>query len=462
MSPRRAWVALVAALLPATASAQLAASSNAPLVAGELATRRLEVTGLPGSGEVRADANVGSLERIEEEGGRLVLHYRPPSRPFPQQLCLLLWRASEGLDARVSVVRLPILARTTIPVQTRRSSKVTIRVGEQSFGPLDSGPRGRIRADLLVPPRVSEAVVEVVDEAGLRSRKRIAIQSPPFNELSLALFAEERAELPPRFRVVAARADAAPRAPLLQLGEELLPLRAKAGLFSARWEPARRPPAGTLDVKLWLEGASESLRHAQLRIAPGKGARTLVLKVSPAGAPAPPRSPPREGLRADLGLSVGLMHNLGELLAPRVGAELGLDLPLPFGRLGLRLIASFARASQRIPSGRTGLAEAESTLMLIPFGGGVVYRMTTLPLSPFAFVAVLAQLVRSSTAAAYLPERLRYDWSPAVLGLAGIEPRLGPGRIFLQTGYQWSRVENPDLVVLGGGIVVEGGYRLAL
>jgi len=450
---------LAFATAPVVARAEIAASTSAPLVAGEPGTRVIEVRGLPGAGEPRADVNVGAVERIEVAGDRTLVHYRLPEKPFPQQLCLLLWRKAEGKAARVHATRLPILARTTIPVQTRRNSKVTIRVGSQSFGPLDTGARGRIRAEVLVPPAIREALVAVVDEAGLRSQKRIAIQTPAFNELAMALLADDRPGLP-SFRLEVVAASPSSRAPLLQVGAESAPLeRAGEGRWRAHWAPATRPPEGLLPIRVWLPGQPESQRFAQLQIAPGR-LTVEVLKVRPAVLPPPPHR--RAGLRADLGIAVGLMHNLGTLLAPRVSAELGLDFPLPFGRLGLRLVASFARGSQQIPSGRTDLPDAEATVILLPFGGGLSYRMTSLPLSPFVFAGLLAQLVRSSTSADYMPERLRHDWTIGVVGLAGIEPRLGPGRIVLQTGYQWSQVENPDLVLLGGGIVVEGGYRLEL
>jgi hypothetical protein len=457
MNGRGAWIALIVSLLPVGAGAEVSATSPGPLVAGTPALAAIEVRGVPGSGALRADASVGVVERVEERGALAILHYRLPARPHPQRLCLLLWRAG---DARVVAARLPILARTVIPVQTRRNSRVTVRVGAQSFGPLSSGARGRLSAQVLVPPGVAEAIVEVVDDAGLTSRKRIAIHSPEYNELALALIPDERAA---GFRLEVATASSDGPAPQAQIGAELLPLpREEAGRWSARFTARGRSPE-PLAIRVWLPGRAESARHAELRLAAdaARGSVATVIKVRPATAPPP--ATPREGLRADLGVSVGMMHNLGALLAPRVGAELGLDYPLPYGRLGLRLVVGFARGGQRIPSGRPGLAEAEATVTMIPFGGGLVYRLSALRLSPFLFAGLLAQLVRSSTAAPdYLPERIRHDWALGVLGLAGIEPRLGPGRIVLQAGYQWCRIENPDLVLLGGGIVVEGGYRLAL
>jgi hypothetical protein len=277
----------------------------------------------------------------------------------------------------------------------------------------------------------------------------------------MALIPDAPDHRPPRFRVVVAAATPSASPPRLQVGADLLPLeRGKEGIWSALWAPASRPPEGPLAIKVWLPGHSESLRYAQLQIA-ASTIRVEVLKVRPVSEPA--RGwPSRRGLGADLGLGVGMMHNLGALFAPRVSVDLCLDYPLPFGRIGVRVLASFARGSQQIPSERPALGEVESTVILLPFGGGVAYRMTSLPLSPFLFAGLLAQLVRSATGSEALPERLRHDWALAVLGLAGIEPRLGPGRVFLQAGYQWSQIENPDLVMLGGGIVVEGGYRLEL
>jgi hypothetical protein len=45
----------------------------------------------------------------------------------------------------------------------------------------------------------------------------------------------------------------------------------------------------------------------------------------------------------------------------------------------------------------------------------------------------------------------------------GIDParasHVGPGLIFLESGYQWSRLENEDVELLAGGVLLEAGYR---
>ncbi len=449
-----AALAVLVALAPSRVGATpLSAVTPSPLVAGDRAETTIELRGVPGVGALQVDANVGKLGRVEEVQGTIRIRYQPPQSPFPHQLCLLLWRA--GDEAPAQVARLPILARTTIPVQTRRNSQVTIRVGNRSFGPLASGPRGRLRAEVLVPPAVREALVEVVDEEGLRSHKRIAIQTPSYNELALAIAPSEGSRTSYRFTI--AVANAAAGSPRLELDADLLPLsRVDAGVWTAVWAPGSAPAAAR-SLSASLPDRPESVRKALVEVAPTRGT-----------AAQGPSSQAVEGasrggrLRLNLGVGIGLMHNLGKLFSPRLSTELCLDYPLPVGRIGLRLLASFAWASQRIASEQAGVPEAESRVLLVPFGGGVVYRVPSLWLSPFAFAGLLAQLVRTSIRADYLPERLRHDWALAFLGVAGLEPRLGPGRIFLQTGYQWSRLADPELVLLGGGIVVEGGYRFEL
>jgi hypothetical protein len=155
-----------------------------------------------------------------------------------------------------------------------------------------------------------------------------------------------------------------------------------------------------------------------------------------------------------------MVHNFGDMASPRFGVDLGLDYPLSIGRIGIRLFASFSWASQRIP-GSNGLGDGESTIALVPIGGGITYRFP-LPLRPYVMIGLMAQIVRFSNTAEFTQERLKHDLAPGFLGMIGADYRLGPGRLLLQLGYQWSRLESLDLTIQAGGLVLEGGYRLDL
>jgi hypothetical protein len=426
-----------------------------PIVLGRGTEVTFTVKGLSGKGRVFGDVNVGSVEGIETVGGTLRVHYRPPAASFPQVLCLVLWRDT-GADARVHVIRVPLLGETRIPVKTRPGSVVKVVVGGQVFGPVQAGNHGAVSVPVLVAPGARQARVEVTDDAGLHTERQVAISQVPYNRLAMAIVPKRSGSGDrPRMRVTAAVAVPNDRRPPeLQLGQETIPLaRLESGLWSGLWAPLRPPPPGKIPIRVHLPGHPESERHAELNRS-HVGFDVNVLRVRPE----PVLS--RDRLQADVGIGIGMAHNLGDLVAPRFGLEVGLEYRLPLGLIGLRLFTSFSWSTQQVAAGE--LEDAEASVMLIPIGGAVSYRVLLPYLNPYVLWGCMAQIVRTSIEASYTPERQRTDVVFGVLGLAGADRPLGPGRLFLQAGYQWSRVDNEEVVLLGGGVVLEGGYRLEL
>ena len=454
-------------LAPASTWAEVQVTTTpASLVMGQTGAAVIVVRGLPGPGKPRAAVNAGTLTAVDEPSpGVLHLRYRLPDQRFPQVLCLLLWR--EG-SAVATAVRVPLSAETRIPVQTRRNSLVHIRVGPQRFGPQSSGPSGRLQMTVVVPPGVPDAEVQVVDEAGLESQKSIVIRAHPYNELTLAAIPVGTAEQP-RYRLeVAAAVDRGRRVEATVDGQPLA-LRADGDRWSGEWRPAASDRPRKVSLRAWLPGnpASVQLVWIDLPVAARRAASAPTVRREPETAPTPPptspTTPPPTGRRVhlSLGVSAGLQANFGALLAPRVTAEVGLDHQLRLGRIGVRLLATFATASELIPAG-AGAQSGESTLVTVPLGLGLTYRLVEAPLSPYLLAAGVLLINRTSSAVPGVPDRVRHDAAGGVLALLGIEPRLGPGRIFVHAGYQWSRLDSIEVEGLIGGLVAEGGYRFEL
>jgi len=428
------------------------------VVLGDVAVVTITVKGIPGQGDIYGDVNVGSVERIEPTVDGAKVTYRPPKQTFPQMLALALWR-DEGIDAVIHVVRLPLLGPTTIPVKTRAGARVRVRVAGRLYGPVIAGPGGRARVKLSVPPSARVARVEVTDTMGLKSNRRVAIGQPAFNQLALAITPHTVTGIGlPRFRVtaVAADPDRVRGSPLLQVGPDGVALEEqKNGLWTGVWAPASRPPEGSIALRLHLPGDRKSRRQAAIGITPGE----LTVRVRRVRVAT--RQAARSRLQGNIGVVIGMTHNLGELVAPRFGMEIGVEYELGLGLVGLRVHASYGWTTQRVSA--PGLPDAESTVMLVPVGGGLTYRAPLPYLTPYVYWGCLAQIVRTTNRAPYLSPRLaRTDVVFGVLGLVGASRSVGPGRVFVQLGYQWSRVDNVDVELLGGGMVLEGGYRLEL
>lgn len=443
---------------PAIAAGLEVSTDPDPLTLGQAQTMVITVRGLPGEGRVLGDANVGEVERVDPVGDALRVTYRPPSQRHPQTLCLALWRDG-GIDVPVHVVRLPLLGQTEIPVRTRAGATVRVTVLDREFGPVTSGARGRATVSVLVPPSAREARVEVTDKVGLQTERRVPISQQPHNQIALAITPRTMSSSGTvRFRVTLALADPqrAPDAPRLEIGGRQVKLDEQGdGKWSGYWAPSRRPDA-KIPIRAYLPGAEASQRFAEMGVSPAS--MTVQLRrVTP--------SAPRQAggrLQGDIGLVIGMTHNLGDLVAPYFGVEVGVEYRLPLGLVGLRLLAGYGWATQRVEA-PLPLGEAQSTVMMVPVGGALSYRAPLRLLTPYVLWGCVAQIVRTTNHAPFLePERSRTDVAFGVLGMAGASRPLGPGRLFLQLGYRWSELGNEDVEALAGGVVLEGGYRLEI
>ena len=443
---------------PASAAPLEVSTDPDPLTLGQAQTMVITVKGLPGEGRVLGDANVGEVERIDPAGDALRVAYRPPSQRHPQMLCLALWRDGD-VDVPIHVVRLPLFGQTEIPVKTRAGATVRITVLDREFGPVTSGARGRATVPVLVAPSAREARVEVTDKLGLQTERRVPVSQQPFNQIALAITPRTmNSSKTVRFRVTLALAEPrVPDAPRLEIGGRQVKLDEQGdGKWSGYWAPSRRPDAAKVPIRAYLPGAEASQRFAEMGISPA----SMTVQVRRVRPSAPGRTARR--LQGDIGVVVGMTHNLGDLVAPYFGVEVGVEYRLALGLVGLRLLAGYGWATQRVDA-PLPLGEARSTVMMVPVGGALSYRAPLRLLTPYVLWGCVAQIVRTTNNAPFLePERSRTDVAFGVLGMAGASRPLGPGRLFLQLGYRWSELGNEDVEALAGGVVLEGGYRLEI
>jgi hypothetical protein len=406
----------------------------------------LVVKGLPGTGAVRAAVNVGKVTRVETLGADVHLHYRSPEQLLPQRLVVLLWREGSGQSG--GVARIPLLAHADISVKTRASSQVTVEVAGKTFGPKPSGRRGRVTIRALVPPGVTQGWAEAVDAVGLRNKKRVTIDVAPYNPLALGV---ERTE--GRYNVMLAASEDLPDTPRVEIlhGEASplsLPVRQIGpSRWDSSWSPGEDTPPGTWTIRAQIPGAAQSDRGVEVDI-------TLAPDVAAA-----PRSDRRLGW--NVSLATGVMHNTMDLVSARFTLEGGADYPLGPGRIGGRLVVGVAWDSQEVPVA-PGLSPVSSSVVMIPLGAVVTYRLAYGPWAPYLVCGPLLMLVQVSSEGEHTGTRQSLIAAPGFLGLLGTRYRLGPGGIFAQAGYQHSSVDNRDTELLAGGIVVELGYRLEL
>jgi hypothetical protein len=342
---------------------------------------------------------------------------------------------------------------------------VTVHVGDRSFGPVSSGSRGRVRVPVLVGPGVTNATVEVTDKAKLTSSKNVRIRQPEYEHLAAVAIPSQVSDERVRVRVaVAAASQEILGITVSADGEELSVRELAEGLWEAEWAPHERPADGDHGLIVRAEG-------------PVSSEQRLTVQVLPVGSDAPPapdptkarsiarvkRRPPPAARRwrGIVGAGVGLTSNLGDLLAPRITAEAGIDYELSWGIIGPRLLFGVSWAQQDLGD-PAPLSQAEGAVLLVPIAAGITYRYPARIVEPYATAAFVAQLVRTRTSGDGISERVRHDLAPGFSIAAGVSRPLGPGHLFLQAGYLFSRVEEQEIKLLAGGLVLDVGYRISL
>jgi hypothetical protein len=403
---------------------------------------------LPGAGKVRAAVNVGEVKGVWARGNEVRLDYRSPRRPFAHRLVVLLWR--EGTGQPGVVVRIPLLAHTEFPVKTRAHSAVTIEIAGRAYGPMSSGWKGEATVRALVPPGVTEGWAEVTDPEGLRNREKFPIRAEPYNLLALAVDSTSG-----RHHVLLAASEDPPATPLVEVqhilgggGQRLRLRQIGGGYWAATWRPPADAKPGRWIIRSWVPGSVLSEARAEVTLAaPG-----LAKSPSPRGD---------HGLGWNLSLAAGLVDNTKALLSARFTLEGGADYPLGRGRIGARLLASVAWADQDVQV-TPELPPVSSSVVMVPLGALVTYRLSFGPWSPYLAAGPLLQLVQVSSEGEHTGTRRSLSTAFGFLGLLGARARIGPGGVFLQAGYQHSSVDTRDTELYAGGIVLELGYRLEL
>jgi len=126
-------------------------------------------------------ANVGEASVRHGARGVYVL-YRPPAAKTPD-LAIIEAAAEQGGRRFVARSLIPLHASVNLPGQSEPRSLVTVDLGGQRFGPVKADRRGRFEVRVDLPPGLSSASGESIDEIGNRGSQEIAIPVPPVHRL---------------------------------------------------------------------------------------------------------------------------------------------------------------------------------------------------------------------------------------------------------------------------------------
>ncbi len=134
---------------------------------------------------LRTLATVGTLElpRATDTPGHFIARYIPPPDRFPQMALLVVEFGGGGRRLHAGT-QIALEGSTVVPFHTVAGASVTMRIGEQSFGPVMADRQGRVEIPIRVPPGVRVGVARASDRNGTRETE-VDLQLPPFTRIAV-------------------------------------------------------------------------------------------------------------------------------------------------------------------------------------------------------------------------------------------------------------------------------------
>jgi len=138
------------------AATDLIIEAPARLVLGRDEKAEISVQLPPGmtpDDEPRLYANVGSFTNVRTQGSRVTATYIPPEEQYPQ---LGILSAVVEIDGKphVGVRPLGLAGVGNVRVRGKPGKPVTLKIGEEEFGPITADRRGWAEIEAIVPPGV--------------------------------------------------------------------------------------------------------------------------------------------------------------------------------------------------------------------------------------------------------------------------------------------------------------------
>ncbi len=179
---------LVVSLSGTAAAAPEVRAKPERVVLGQDAAVELEVQVSPDSGPVRAAASSGGFaQAVVVEGGAVRrFQWTPPDVRYPLTAVLIFWVEAPPKPPDLTVVRIPLFGRTTLPITTDPNAQVLIEIGESVFGPVKADRRGRAQVPIEVPPGVKEARV-LATRGEVQTKRQIKLDVPSHRPMVAAL-----------------------------------------------------------------------------------------------------------------------------------------------------------------------------------------------------------------------------------------------------------------------------------
>lgn len=146
------------------------------LVLGDQSQLSVTVTSPADAREVRLTSNVGRVSAAERKGpGRFEALYTPPEQFYPQVAIIVASAAVRGKPTLGWTV-LRLWGKGNARVTTRPNTKVSVRIGKSSHGPVRADRSGVAVVPVVVPPGIKH---------GWDGQRQVNLNLPPMNHLHI-------------------------------------------------------------------------------------------------------------------------------------------------------------------------------------------------------------------------------------------------------------------------------------
>jgi hypothetical protein len=177
-------VTLLGAAPASTPAPRVTCDAEQILLTDAPAPLHCTVKTVAGGGPLRASSNVGTLEAKGPAKGReRRFVFQAAEGRVPRVALLAFWHESPGAQPpEVALVRVPLVGRQTVSINTRPGASVEVMLGARQFGPVLASSDGKVQVDIEVPPDATVASV-VARSARQEKQDRLPIEVPPSNPL---------------------------------------------------------------------------------------------------------------------------------------------------------------------------------------------------------------------------------------------------------------------------------------
>jgi hypothetical protein len=324
---------VIVCALPGPAAAAMPQVRATPerVLLGQDTTVELRVQVPEETGPVRAAASTGSFaQEVVEDGGERVFRWTPPDIKYPLAAILVFWVEVPQGPPELTVVRIPLVGRTTLPITTDPGAEVVIEISQARFGPVKADRRGRAQVPVEVPPGVTTARV-LATRGELKTDRVVPIEVPVHRPLVAVLSPDP---LPRSGGWLVVAGEESLKAGELELSSQEARLEAREGPL-VRYRVSPQAGASSVSVEVRRKKAKDTAR-AQAAVSSQVEAPATTV-VTP-----PPSSPSEKGVLA-LHLLAGGFFAGGANRGPAVA--LGTSFAFWNGRLAAELEVGLRRAA---------------------------------------------------------------------------------------------------------------------